>query len=241
MEKKTMTSEIYNLIILDESGSMEEVTKQTITGCNETINTIKAAQEKYPDTQKHYVSIYAFQGLGSRPSRYIMKNVPASEVKHITDKDYEPWGSTPLNDAVGTTLTELKEIVMKSENAIGSVTIITDGEENASRRYTIFDVARLIDQLKEIGWNFNFIGANINVKATAASYNIDNSLEFQQDDAGTREMFRRERKSRMRYYQKVEEVNECMSYMMDSGDLNAPTETKEEMLKKASEGYFNEE
>ena len=56
-----MKTEIYNLIVLDESGSMGCVRNQTISGCNETINTIRAAQEKYADTQEHFVSIYAFQ------------------------------------------------------------------------------------------------------------------------------------------------------------------------------------
>jgi len=234
MEKKTMTSEIYNLIILDESGSMCCVTNQTISGCNETINTIKAAQNKFAETQKHYVSIFAFQDGGSRPSRYLIKNVPVSEVRHITHQDYEPDGCTPLNDAVGSTLVDLKACVKMGENAIGSVTIITDGEENSSKQYSTADVARMISQLKEQGWNFNFIGANIDVKSTAASYNIDNSLEFKQDERGTREMFEFERKSRMRYYKRVEEVNACI---MNEPD---PFMSREEMLKNASMGYFEE-
>ena len=69
METKVTTSEIYNLIILDESGSMSCVWEQTISGCNETINTIKAAQNKFAENQKHFVSIYAFQSAGNRPSR----------------------------------------------------------------------------------------------------------------------------------------------------------------------------
>ena len=73
-----MKTEIYNLIILDESGSMDCVKKQTISGCNETINTIRMAQEKYADTQLHYVSIFAFQS-GSVPSRYIIKNEPIDD------------------------------------------------------------------------------------------------------------------------------------------------------------------
>lgn len=47
----------------------------------------------------------------------------------------------------------------------------------------------MIEALKEMGWNFNFIGANIDVVETAQRYCIDNALEFQQDDAGTEEMF----------------------------------------------------
>ncbi len=67
-----MKSQIFNLIILDESGSMSFVTRQTINGCNETLETISAVQEKFAETQEHVVSIYAFED-GRRPSRYIIK------------------------------------------------------------------------------------------------------------------------------------------------------------------------
>ena len=192
-----MKAKIYNLIILDESGSMCGVTRQTIEGCNETINTILMAQGKNAETQEHFVSIYAFQACGSKPSRYLIKNVPAANTKHINADLYTPWGSTPLYDAVGSTLADLKAVTQGDETAIGSVTIITDGMENASTQYTLAKVAKMIEALKELGWNFNFIGANIDVKATAQSLNIDNSLEFAQDEEGTRAMFEKERRARM--------------------------------------------
>lgn len=128
MEQSVTTSTIYNLIILDESGSMDCVWEQTISGCNETINTIKATQKKFAASQKHFISIYAFQA-GTISSRYIIKNIPADEVQHISTKDYEPNGLTNLNDAVGATLTDLKHTCQSKQDAIGSITIITDGME----------------------------------------------------------------------------------------------------------------
>lgn len=201
-----MKTKIFNLIILDESGSMSHVTNQTISGCNETINTIVAAQERYASTQEHYVSIFVFQSNGNVPSRYLIKNVPAGKVKHITPGDYRPWGATPLYDAVGATLSDLKAVTHGEKLAVGSVTIITDGMENSSTGYTRAEVAKMIEALKELGWSFNFIGANIDVEATARSLNIDNSLEFKQDDEGTAEMFKRERSSRMGWLGRTNEV-----------------------------------
>lgn len=234
MESKATTSEIYNLIILDESGSMTGVRDQTIAGCNETINTIRAAQKTYAENQRHFVSIYAFQGSGSRPSRYLINDMPIDQVRHISVKDYKPCGCTPLNDAVGMTLYDLKHTCQNRPNAIGSVTIITDGGENASTHYTTPQVAQMIQQLKEMGWSFNFIGANINVEETARSYNIDNSLEFRQDDAGMREMFERERSSRMGYYDRVESINiEIKSRHMSHKE-------RAEHLKEAARGYFEQ-
>ncbi len=242
-----MKSQIFNLIILDESGSMNYVTKQTISGCNETINTIRAAQDKFAETQEHFVSIFAFQSDGNRSSRYIIKNEPVEKVKHITGDDYEPWGSTPLYDAVGSTLTDLKATTKRSEDAIGSVTIITDGYENSSRHYDLEKVAKMIEALKELGWNFNFIGANIDVDMVSHSLNIDNAMSFQQDEKGTKEMFEKERRSREAYYSRVEEANieyrACMEAPM--ADNMSPEEVEKlrkerlERRKKAGKDYFN--
>lgn len=231
-----MKTDVYNLIILDESGSMDCVRKQTISGCNETINTIKSSQKAFGETQNHYVSIYAFQNGGDVPSRYIVKNVPAAAAEHISAKEYCPYGNTPLYDAVGSTLVDLKATVKARDMAIGSVTIITDGMENASRQYTRSQVARMIEGLKEMGWQFSFIGANIDVKATASAIRIDNTLEFQQDEEGMHEMFVRESHARMAYGSRVDRaVRACrMSPDMSESERSAK-------FAEASEGYFNED
>ncbi len=242
-----MKSQIFNLIILDESGSMDCVTKQTISGCNETINTIRAAQEKFAETQEHFVSIFAFQSNGSRPSRYIIKNEPVDKVKHITGDDYEPCGCTPLYDAVGSTLTDLKATAKRSEDAIGSVTIITDGYENSSSHYSLAKVAKMIEALKELGWNFNFIGANIDVDRVSHSLNIDNAMSFQQDEEGTKEMFEEERRSREAYYSRLEDANMDFRVCMDSAmpgcmsdkDIEKLRKERLERRKDAGKGYFN--
>ena len=127
---------IYDLIILDESGSMSTLTAQTISGCNETMQTIQAAQEQNSDVQKHLVSVYAFQS-GEVPSRYLIKNVPAEAAFGITRKDYKPNGCTPLYDAIGSCIADLKATIGDDKDSIGSITIITDGMENSSRRYSL--------------------------------------------------------------------------------------------------------
>ncbi len=241
-----MKLQIFNLIILDESGSMDCISKQTISGCNETINAIRTVQKKFAETQEHFVSIFAFQSNGNRPSRYLIKNEPIDKVRHITVEDYEPWGYTPLYDAVGATLSDLKTTTKHSEDAIGSVTIITDGAENSSTRYNLPQVARMIEELKELGWNFNFIGANIDVDKVSRSLNIENALAFEQDEAGTAKMFARERRSREAYYSRMEEANAdfnaCMSASvaceMSEDDMEKLRKERLERRKKANKGYF---
>lgn len=228
-----MKSSIYNLIILDESGSMEDVKKSTISGCNETVNTICAAQKKFAETQEHFVSIYAFQSKGSRSSRYLLKNVPADEVKRISKEDYEPDGCTPLYDAVGATLTDLKSITAENNHAIGSVTIITDGLENDSHRYSGEKIAQMINDLKEMGWNFNFIGSEIDVEEAAQQMNIGNTMSWEHTDLGASAMYEEQGYSRMRYYERVDGAHRASEGQ--SGEV------RRRMMREAEESFFDKE
>lgn len=183
---------VYHLIVLDESGSMYPVCKQTVDGCNETIQTVRKMQEMNAD-QKHYVSIYLFQ---TGASRYILKDIPIGEVRELLPQDYRPSACTPLFDAIGYTLTELKEKL--ADNVAAYVTIITDGYENDSRNFTLQMVKSLISEMKERNVIFSFIGANIDSKQYGQSMGINNSLQFTADTEGTKDMWDREARAKMR-------------------------------------------
>lgn len=202
---------VFNLIILDESGSMSSCVNATISGCNETIGVAKQLQKDNPDTQRVLMSVYAFQSGGSLKSRYLCKNVPVADARQVTDKDYIPNGCTPLLDAVGSTLVELKAIAATHEDATGIVTIITDGMENSSTHYDWEKVVRLIDQLKEIGWTFNFIGANIDVEMISRRMHIDNKMAFHSDEEGTKKMFANFSSDMMAYETARMSEEACMS------------------------------
>lgn len=189
MEKK-----IYNLIILDESGSMETIKPQAITGLNETLQTIKSAQEKY-ENQSHYVTLVSFN---TKCVKTIYDCCPVHRVRELDNNDYLPSACTPLYDAMGISLTKLMTEVKDKDNVL--VTIITDGYENASREYSGKAIAQLIDGLKAKGWIFAYIGANQDVERVAASMGIRNSLCFESDAEGTREMFKMESESRDALY-----------------------------------------
>ena len=245
-----MKQTVYNLIILDESGSMSGITQQTISGCNETINTIKSSQQENAGTQDQKISIFAFQSNKSNPSHYIIKNTPANDVRHITADDYRPWGGTPLFDAIGSTLTDLRATIDKDTFAVGCVTIITDGMENASRLYSADRVVRMIDELKEMGWNFSFIGANIDARSTSASLHIDHSLQFDQTVEGTEAMFEQESRSRRCWNSRIKAcISNIMAEADDLDDENASAESRERnrrnlisRLKDASaRSYFHPE
>lgn len=192
-----MKQRIFNLIILDESGSMSLIERQAISGVNETIQTIRDAQQKY-ENQEHIVTLVSFN---SSEVKTIYDKEEAIKVKELTSNKYRPACSTPLYDAMGTAITALRKSV--AENDMVLVTIITDGEENASREYNGPAIKALVDSLKEKGWVFTYIGANQDVEKVAATISITNTLSFSADAAGTDAMFAKESKSRHRLFGKI--------------------------------------
>ncbi|MDE7180124.1 MAG: hypothetical protein K2N88_02870 [Muribaculaceae bacterium] len=181
---------VFNLIILDESGSMYSSLNSTIAGCNETIQVAKNLQKQYEEKQNSFISIYSFSSGGSRPSRYLCKNVPVNTQREITPEDYDPDGCTPMLDAIGSTLVDLMAVAKTHEDAMGIVTIITDGYENSSTQYDYEKVRRLISQARELGWKVNFIGANIDVDAVSDRLNISSVMAYNSTETGTRDMFK---------------------------------------------------
>ena len=174
----TNKTKIYNVIILDKSGSMSTIAKQAVDGVNETLGGIRSSQLKDP-TQDNYVTLVAFCGCELRT---IYDNTPIAEVRDITPNDYRPCCMTPLYDAVGTTITRLHPIVTDNKGA-AAVTIITDGYENASHEYSGKAIKDLIERYKNEGWMFAYIGADHDVEAVAAQMSIDNTLVFDKTDA----------------------------------------------------------
>ncbi len=225
---------VYNLIILDESGSMSGVVRQTIDGCNETLQTIRLAQEQN-STQQHFASIYVFQ---TERNLYLLKNEPLSSNYVITNKQYRPGGCTPLYDAIGTTVTELYEKIKNEKNSTALVTIITDGMENASTEFSHSMICKLIEARKEDGWVFTFIGANIDAKQTAEGLNIDSALQFEQSDLGMREMWARERRAKMSHYMALDEDERIASAKMNSMSEEESRVFRIKQRKRHNENFF---
>lgn len=205
-----MEKEIYNLIILDRSGSMISIRNQAVSGLNETIRTIKKAQERYPE-QKQYISILVFCGCSLD---YIVKNMPAILVEDIKKKDYRPCCSTPLYDAMGKGITDLTELVRGRTNTAVSVTIITDGYENASVKYYGMKISDLVSECREKGWLFSYIGAKQDEVQVARDLSIGNSLSFESTKEGTSKMFCADSAARQRWYSKISKCEHLSSKTM---------------------------
>ena len=159
------------VFILDMSGSMSNLTNDTIGGYNSLIE----KQKKEPGDA--LVTTILFD------DRYIVLHdrVDIKEVKPLTDKEYCPTGCTAMLDAVGKTIKSIGQKLNNTpeEERPGNVvvTIITDGYENASKEYSWKQVQDMIKEQKEkYSWLFTFIGANIDVTQVSESLGIDRKL-----------------------------------------------------------------
>ena len=188
---------VHILIIVDESGSMSSIYQPALTGLNETLQTIREAQKEH-ENQEHIVWLVTFD---TGHFKQIYANTPAEKAEDITPEQYRPCGGTPLYDAMGKSINQLRQMVTADDVVL--VTVITDGYENASREYNGKAIKALVEEMKGKGWVFTYIGANQDVEAVAASMSIDNHLAFQEDEEGTQAMFARECRSRKKFFGKL--------------------------------------
>lgn len=237
IENKTMEKKIYNLIILDESGSMQSIKSQAITGLNETLQTIKSAQDKF-ESQSHYVTLVSFN---TNRVKTIYDCCPVNQIQELSNTDYQPNACTPLYDAMGISLTQLMEVVKDEDNVL--VTIITDGYENASREYSGKAILQLIERLKAKGWIFAYIGANQDVEKVASSMGIKNSLFFDADEEGAKRMFKQDKESRKELYCCIDEGMDSRKlsereYFKDTTVKNPVKETSEKKVEKKKNSWW---
>lgn len=188
-----MNNNLTELVyILDMSGSMEPLAGDTIGGYNSMLNEQKKIQEERPELRANVTTVLFDDQYVLLHDRVDIKNVP-----DITDKEYCPRGMTAMLDAIGRTLTSVgqKLAAMPEEERPGlvSVTIITDGLENASVEYDWETVRNMIkEQRKKYSWVFSFIGANIDVEKTSYDLGIDRKMskKYTASKRGARSVYR---------------------------------------------------
>jgi len=169
------------LIILDRSGSMSPLTRDTVGGFNSFLERQKA------EPGDAVVTLVLFN------DRYeaVFNVRPITQVEPLTTRTYNPSGGTALLDAIGRGVNDLgrKLAGMAEKDRPGKVivAIMTDGEENASREYTREQVRQMIEeQTSNYNWSFLFLGANIDAFSEAGKIGIAaaNAMDFVADAEG---------------------------------------------------------
>ena len=187
---------IYNLLLLDESGSMQSIYHATLSGSNEVLQTIKAAA--VDSALEQWVQLTTFNSIGIRERIPLSK---ATDLPLFTEKDYQPNATTPLYDAMGFTFTKLLQQASSQEDYEVHCSIITDGLENASREYDHTAIRNLIADLRTRGWEFVFIGADYDVEKVARGMGIGKTISYHRNAGSTGQMFVSESRERERYYE----------------------------------------
>ena len=187
--------QVHNLIILDESGSMESIKSLIINGFNELVQSIKGIEEQFPE-QEHLISMVSFNSLNNNIMHFVD---PINKLETINDVIYSPSSMTPLFDAMGFSLLKLKKYLEGKTNYNVLVTILTDGEENSSKEFTGDAIKNLVEELKEQNWTFTYIGAEHDVEKMADSLSINNTMTFEKNSAEISEMFVKESRARAKF------------------------------------------
>ena len=176
--KKNLTELVF---ILDKSGSMAGLDADTIGGFNSMIE-----KQKKEDGEALVSAV-----LFSNESKVIYDRVDIRKVEPLTDEQYSVGGCTALIDTIGGAIHHIGNVhkyAREEDRPERTIFIITtDGMENASRRYSSDEVKKMVERQKsKYGWEFLFLGANIDAVETAGRFGIgsDRAVRFHNDAAG---------------------------------------------------------
>lgn len=169
------------VFVLDDSASMQACRDATIDGFNEFL-----VGQKNSEIET-MVSLFKFNGNTVTPVFQKLKVEASEGLSHYT---YNPQGMTNLNDGIGEAIeyvnSELKSVPELNRPMV-TICVLTDGQENASTRYTNQNVKTLVSQAEELGWSFMFMGANIDAFSVGMQFGFrhENTLSYSVDKMGS--------------------------------------------------------
>lgn len=162
-------------VVLDESGSMNVCRNETIVGFNEFVQGQKAA-----DAGDAFLTLVKFNAPHIKT---VFADRPLNEVPKLDHSNYSPSGGTNLLDAIGHTIETVNEALeqRKKKDRPGVIVLImTDGEENSSRKYNNEQIKAMVKAAEKADWSFVFLGANIDAFSVGATFGMNhlNSVNY---------------------------------------------------------------
>lgn len=181
----------YVFVVLDKSGSMESVKSETISHFNEQLQTVSKSTSK---KMSSYVSLITF----NEDVEEVFFKADAKTVYSLDVDSYKPNGMTAMLDAVGYAIDKAESIDdIDDENTSCLVVILSDGLENASKKYSYGDIAEKIQSKQNTDrWTFTYIGANQDLGKISKQLNIPkgNTLKFDSTSVGVENMSSKQNK-----------------------------------------------
>ncbi len=168
--------------VLDETGSMQSCRKETISGFNEYINTLKTGANDGNKSVR-----FSLTKFNSTKIEMPYVNASVQDVAELTPETYVPANNTPLYDAVGNTITKVSaELKESGKEAKLLFVIMTDGQENASIEYTQRKIFDLIKEKEKENWTFIFLGANQDswLAGSAMGLKRGNTMDYEYSKMG---------------------------------------------------------
>lgn len=200
LENKT---KVFDLVILDMSKSMDTIKQSVVEGFNQLMDGLRLASLRFSGTQEHYLTLFVFN---TQVMGYVYYNMPIDSVPLLTFDMYHPQGATPLNDAVGVTISRMMDVVDTLSEYSVMVTIITDGLENASIYYSKALVSWIVNELSDKGWSFTVLGTDTEIIKQAAMLNIDSVHYFEHTDSGMLNVLKLDENSRVSKYRAIDSL-----------------------------------
>lgn len=175
--KRAGTNGALITMVLDESGSMVSCWDTTIAGFNEFVAGQRAADS---ETGRGYLTLIKFD---APQIKTVFADRPLTEVPLLDKNNYTPNGGTNLLDAIGAAVETVNTALakMKKKDRCGVIiTILTDGAENSSIRYTHADIKAMVAAAERADWTFTFLGANIDAFGVGSTFGMTaaNSISY---------------------------------------------------------------
>lgn len=160
---------LFLAFVIDESGSMRNSRSDTIGSFNSLINEHKNVEDD--------VDVFVVTNFFNNSNHFVHRATYIQDVEDISEQDYSPKGGTALLDAVGDTVGYLDELLEENPDSSVMLVIITDGEENSSKKYDKNTIREILEDRQDSGWNVEFYGAGID------AYNDAKKLGFTQKNS----------------------------------------------------------
>ena len=192
-----MKTRVYNLIILDESGSMKTIRQGAVTCFNDLVAAI-ADEARANPLLEQYLLLFTFNSEGIREQIPLVRVGP--DAPRLDPSDYRPQALTPLYDAIGKATGRLRVLLDEGVDQAVLVTILTDGAENSSAIYNGETISSIVRQLSLQDWVFTYVGTNHDVHAEASRIGIRNTRTFHYGDTALVDFMKGEFENRRAFY-----------------------------------------